>query len=151
VSADGAGLRHETHYQDITSDGHIRTHGLFYINGAYASFDCPLTTYSTSAYGINAADHIVGNYAGSGPGNVTRGFLYINGLYAVIEYPSATAAGTLPMGINDNDQISGTYSTSSGVGMVLTIGRFLGGLQMRDPKNAQWDMNVIGLGPRIYP
>ena len=97
-------------YQNKASEGRIKTHGFFYVNGAYASFDCPLTTTDyTAPFGINAAGHIVGSYPGARGG---RGFLYINGFYADIGHPSA--AHTLAMGINDNDQIVGYYTTGSG-------------------------------------
>src|SRR5262245_34516435 len=103
-------------YAHKASDGRWKIHGFFYVNGAYASYDYPFTIDYTAAYGINDADHIVGNYHGSGPGG-TRGFLYINGFYVLIDYPAATQ--TLPMGINNKDQISGTYCTGSGLGSVF--------------------------------
>jgi probable HAF family extracellular repeat protein len=92
--------------QEKTANG-IKTHGFFYTNGLYATFDCPSTTYWTAATGINASGHIVGDYHGASHGS---GFLYINGLYATIDYPSV--AQTIGVGINDKGQIVGCYVES---------------------------------------
>src|SRR5262249_4242113 len=66
----------------------------------------PSTTYWTTATGINASGHIVGDYSGPSRGS---GFLYINGFYGTIDYPSASAVQTIGMGINGRGQVVGWY------------------------------------------
>src|SRR5262249_3072941 len=90
-------------YLEKTATQNFKLHGFLYINGLYAIFDHPSTAHWTAPAGINANGHIVGGYTnGSG-----RGFLYINGFFASIDFPSASSTGA--NGINNNDQIVGTY------------------------------------------
>jgi uncharacterized membrane protein len=98
-------------YIEKVADGSVKRHSYFYINGLYATFDHPSTTYWTDARGINDQGQIVGNY--SAPGGGQGGFIYINGLFAsTIRFPSAS--GTVAWGINNNSQIVGSYSDNSG-------------------------------------
>jgi probable HAF family extracellular repeat protein len=107
-------------FLDRTTPDGFKSHGFLYINGLYATFDCPWTTYWTVGKGINAAGHIVGDCAGASHGS---GFLYINGLYAVIDYPSAT--NTNAADINDNGQIVGGYRNGSSYhGFLLSGGTY---------------------------
>ena len=92
--------------QEQTAHGY-KTHGFLYINGLYATIDHPSANHSTTATGIDASGHIVGDYQHQSRGS---GFLYINGLYATIDYPSAHQ--TIGMGINGKGQIVGCYVES---------------------------------------
>jgi hypothetical protein len=81
------------------------SHGFFYDNGAYSSFDDP--NGSTVAYGINDADMIVGYYIDVA---TARGFLYNRptGTYTTINIPGAL--NTYFYGLNDAGQIVGAYT-----------------------------------------
>jgi probable HAF family extracellular repeat protein len=94
---------------DYSSGG--ATHGFLYNGTTYTTIDDPLAT-STSAYGINDADQVVGYYTDSSGG--THGFLYDGTTYTTIDDPSATG-GTHVLGINNSGQITGYYFDSTGV------------------------------------
>ncbi len=107
------------------SDAAGIVHGFVYTNGTYTSFDATSIGSSpqsgwfqgTIGIGIDTAGDVVGAYADSN--NAYHGFLLKANSTTPIELddpnaPTATSSrGTFPMGINDNGQIVGFYSTGS--------------------------------------
>src|SRR5262245_47220022 len=74
----------------------------------FNTFDEPLASTGTFAFGINDFGQIVGTYAANG---VTHGFLLSTGTYITLDDP-ATTQGTQAFGINDVGQIVGVYFDS---------------------------------------
>jgi Chitobiase/beta-hexosaminidase C-terminal domain len=108
-------------YSDQTGVGH----GFVYANGTFTSFDAPNAGSSppldwfqgTLGIGIDTAGDVVGTYADSN--NAYHGFLRSAATGTVTEFddpnaPKGTSSrGTFPLGINDNGQVVGTYTTGS--------------------------------------
>jgi hypothetical protein len=84
--------------------------GYYGANGAYiADITLPFATNRTSPRGINSSGAVTGFYVVAG---VFHGFLLKNGVVTIIDFPGGI--GTTPEGINDNGQISGAWTDSSG-------------------------------------
>ena len=80
----------------------------------------------TSAYGINDAGQIVGEFRTGGPTGPTHGFLLSGGAYTQLDVPG-TLSGTSAYGINASGQIVGSYNgtlMSGGLGFVLSGGTY---------------------------
>src|SRR5437016_6116102 len=71
----------------------------------FNTFDDPLGTGTTEAWGVNDTGQIVGDYDN---GTGFHGFLESGGTYTTLDDPLATG-GTFANGINDAGQIVGTY------------------------------------------
>ncbi len=103
------------------------THGFTLIAGAYASFDYPGATFTTTL-DVNNAGEIVGFY--NDTSGVGHGFLLSGGTYTSIDAPGAVY--TSSSGINDAGDIVGSYCTTSqcvstnegGQGFLLSGGVF---------------------------
>ena len=120
-------------------------HGFVYANGTFTSFDAPNAGSTpqagwfqgTMGVGIDTAGDVVGVYADSN--NAYHGFLLPANSTTPIEFddpdaPTTTSErGTFPMGINDNGQIVGFYTTccynttSAYYGFLLAAGNFAPG------------------------
>ncbi len=82
----------------------------------------------TQVSGINNLGEIIGVYYGQGafPEQEVHGFLYRNGVFTTIDYPPGVSQSHPPsqslVGINDNEQIAGTYLDPNNVshGLILT-------------------------------
>jgi probable HAF family extracellular repeat protein len=93
----------------INNDGHIvgtysdagGAHGFLLQPGSFTTIDVP--GRSTSARGISNRDDIVGSFS---PGH---GFLYVGGTFFTVQFPPGDNR-TLALGINDGQQIVGTYT-----------------------------------------
>ena len=96
--------------------------------GSYHLIEVPGST-TTSAWGINNLNQIVGYYCAE-PGGVCfdqsfiHGFVLSNGKYTTIDYPGAE--GTEVLGINDSGVMVGIDTTSDGLvhGWILQNGNF---------------------------
>ncbi|HUA62620.1 MAG TPA: chitobiase/beta-hexosaminidase C-terminal domain-containing protein [Verrucomicrobiae bacterium] len=100
-------------------------HGFVFANGTFTSFDAPDAGSSpqsgwfqgTLGTGIDSAGDVVGAYADSN--NAYHGFIRSAATGTITEFddpnePSPpTSRGTFPLGINDNGQVVGFYTTGS--------------------------------------
>jgi probable HAF family extracellular repeat protein len=73
------------------------------------------TTLDGTGNGINDSGEIVGT-------NAVGGFLYIDGTYTTISDPEAAPLNTNPLGINNEGDIVGSYTNSTGQHGFLDIG-----------------------------
>jgi hypothetical protein len=67
------------------------------------------TTQSETAFGINDAGAVVGQYVDGATGT-TPGFLFVGGAFTILN-PVPTAAVTNAQGVNNNGVVTGFYST----------------------------------------
>jgi hypothetical protein len=91
----------------LWNDSAQNTHGFTLIEGTYTSFDYPGGTGFDLYLAVNSEGNIVGTYIDAS-GNY-HGFLRKGKTYTSIDFPGAIA--TLASGINDSDEIVGTYCT----------------------------------------
>ncbi|HWX67847.1 MAG TPA: hypothetical protein VNZ27_15625 [Rhodanobacter sp.] len=91
------------------TDSAGNSHGYTLIGGRYASFDYPGVAQIQLYLSVNSEGHIVGSYADAG-GNV-HGFLRRGEIYTPIDFPGAVY--TVSTGINDADEIVGSYCPTS--------------------------------------
>lgn len=92
------------------------------MNGAIVAFDVPGSTpATTSAYGINDDNAIVGTYnLGAGYDQVTHGYIREPG-GSIVAFDIPNAASTVLYGINDAGQIVGSFSDVNGIhGFIAT-------------------------------
>ena len=82
------------------------THGFIDNNGTLASFDCPQGVGLTNPHAINDAGEVAGVCNNSSGG----GFVYDNGTFTYYAYPGGF--NTIIYGINNSDQLVGTYQDS---------------------------------------
>jgi uncharacterized membrane protein len=88
------------------------SHGFFYNGSTYATLDDPLGN-STSPYGINDSDQIVGIFeTGSIYNGIYNGFIDTGGTYTTLNDPLGIG-GTYVRGINDKGQVVGYYYDST--------------------------------------
>ncbi len=81
------------------------THGFLDNHGSLSSFDCPGSgAAGTNPHGINNSGVVVGVCSSQ---SSPHGFIYDNGTFSLIDYPGGCS--TIAFGINDSDQIAGTY------------------------------------------
>lgn len=88
-------------------------HGFLYSAGTYTTLSDPLGT-ATFAFGINNLGQVVGKYFNGSGAHI---FIYSGGTYTTLNdpYGAGGSLGTNVLGINDSDQIVGSYLDSGGV------------------------------------
>src|SRR5262249_59538781 len=77
----------------------------------FTTFDDPLATEDTQAFGINDAGQIVGDYADA---SGAHGFLLSGGVFTTIDEPLANGNSTSAKAINNLGQIVGAYNDATG-------------------------------------
>lgn len=104
-------------------DGDTAKVGFLYSDGTYTNISFPGAPYTTWVTGINDQGQIIGTYLLNGQ---TNAFLYSGGDYTTLSLPfpinTPVGYGGLPngddvpdFGINDSDEIVGSYADSNGV------------------------------------
>jgi len=100
---------------------------------------------STSAFGINSANEIVGEFVLPPPLITTHGF-YRNasGKITLIDYPGAV--GTACLGINDSSEITGYYVDTNNVphGFLMKNGRFHASSLLPDLGQSNTEGSFVG-------
>jgi hypothetical protein len=93
--------------------GNINTFHGFFLNGStFTQYDVPVSNVSTAVTGLNNRGDFTGAYGSSVQPN--QGFIQLhNGSFSTINV--AGSAMTFAYGINDHDQVVGTYTDSGGV------------------------------------
>jgi hypothetical protein len=88
------------------------THGFLYHNGVFTTLDTP--GGNTLIWGVNDSGNVAGNGSGYGcPGGQNScGFFYAGGALTAIAVPGAL--NTTVQGMNDFNQIVGSYETADG-------------------------------------
>jgi hypothetical protein len=91
-------------------------HGFLYKHGVYTSFDFPAGWINVRVIAVNNNDEIVGNYQSFDPMAIIHGFTYENGNYQSFNAFNSAGPGdaTIPTGINDFGEISGTTAPEVG-------------------------------------
>jgi uncharacterized membrane protein len=95
------------------SSSPVHTRGFFFRNGAYTEFDVPGSFNGTQIYGVNDAGDFIGHYDAAG-GSESFMFIDVAGQLTTFDVPSHTAYAALPRGINNNQEVVGTYEDYSG-------------------------------------
>ncbi len=93
-------------------------HGFLYSGGTYTTIDDPAG--ATFPEGINNSGVISGLIE---VGTENHGFTYANGVFTSFDYPG-TNGGTSGFGINNSDEIVGSYSTGGATGFLDNNGSF---------------------------
>ncbi len=93
-------------------------HGFLYSGGTYTTIDDPAG--ATFPEGINNGGVISGLIE---VGTENHGFTYANGVFTSFDYPG-TNGGTSGFGINNSDEIVGSYSTGGATGFLDNNGSF---------------------------
>jgi probable HAF family extracellular repeat protein len=99
----------------VYTDASNHDHGFLYRGGTFTTIDYPGAS-DTWLLAINDKGQMVGAY-GTGPlvqgFNIYHGFLDDNGTFSSFDPSFAGAAVTLPYGINNKSQITGTYQDTN--------------------------------------
>lgn len=93
-------------------DGSV-AHGFLYSGGTYTTLSDPLGT-TTYAFGVNNLGQVVGKYFDGSGAHI---FIYSSGTYTTLKdpYGAGGSLGSNGLGINDSDQIVGSYIDIGGV------------------------------------
>ena len=124
-------------------------HGFEEHGGTFTTITYPgANTAGTLAYGINDSGDVAGQFYQSGSRNL-QSFLYISFLhaYVILSDPNAGSGanqGTSASGINNSDEVVGTYRDSSGLahGFVYNQGTFT---TLDDPNAAPGSTFGVGI------
>jgi uncharacterized membrane protein len=109
-------------YRDSSSG---KFHGFFWDAGLFLTIDVPFPeAAATAPTGINNVGQIVGFHDDLPGGDRFHGFLYDRGIFISFDFPASQL--TLPMDINDREQIVGIYVDNTILvhGFVLEDGTF---------------------------